>query len=1114
MSQTEIFNAAVRLSPAERSAFLDRACGDRREVRNEVESLLLAHDAPVSFLREPVERTAAYEAIAEQVGTLIGPYKLLEQIGEGGFGTVFMAEQTHPVRRKVALKVIKAGMDTRQVVARFEAERQALAVLDHPNIAKVFDGGETAGGRPYFVMELVRGLPVTEYCDQAHLTPRERLELFVQVCQAVQHAHQKGIIHRDIKPSNVLVSAHDGKPAVKVIDFGIAKAAGHQLTDKTLFTGFAQMIGTPLYMSPEQAGQSPDIDTRSDIYSLGVLLYELLTGSTPFSKERFRQAAFDEIRRIIREEEPPRPSTRLSDSTESLPSISAQRHTEPAKLTRLFRGEVDWIVMKALEKDRNRRYETANGFAADVQRYLNNETVQACPPSAGYRLRKFARRNRAVLAIVAGFTAVLVAGAAVSAWQAVRATGAERQARAETNRAEGEAEKARTEAAISQAINEFINRDLLARADPHVLYTRDSESQRELKLRTVLDRAAGRIEGRFQDQPMVEAALRQTIGYTYMQLDEDRLAEPHLRRAADLRREHLGPEHRDTLDSMFDLSEVRGDEGEMRRVFETGRRVLGADDPHTLHNMFSLALVVRKRGDYPGAIALIRDTLERYRRLFGEDSPYTAYTKHLLAHTLVMAGDAPGAGRAPHDAEIDRLYREALAVHRARYGFGIWQTWDIIVRRGEFLRSRGRFEEAEAVCREGYEGLQALPATPPEWSAVLATGLVETYRGWGKPALAAEWDRKQKAAQMAALVQKTGLLVERPDDIELLLAQAALYAELGRLGDAVAVCRKAVQIKPDSFEAHDQLAGALMKQAKWDESEVPFREMIRLKPNDAGLHHNFGDVFRAQKKFREAEAEYGEAFRLDPKYAEPHLADMLCREAGDYERGVPVLKELIKRKPAYAPTYALLGTAEARQGRWAEAAAAYRRATELAQDDHWNWFMSATLELSAGDTDSYRRVCRQMLERFGDTADPVVADRTAKACLLAPDAVADSNAVQKLAERSVTGTDKHEFYRWFVLTKALAEYRAGRHEDATRWLKKFDPDPAGGTPDATAFALQATARQHLSEAAEARKALSAAQKIMATNMPKTEKSGRFGDDWFNWLHAQFLCREAEKLLAE
>src|SRR6185369_14521136 len=381
MQEQSIFIEALeKEDPAERRAFLERACAGDLALRERVERLLQYHEQIGSFL-QPADLRACVtvdEPVGECPGTIIGPYKLLEQIGEGGFGVVFMAEQTQPVRRKVALKILKPGMDSRQVVARFEAERQALAIMDHPNIAKVFDGGATPTGRPYFVMELVKGVPITEFCDQNHLTPRRRLELFVAVCKAVQHAHQKGIIHRDLKPGNVLVTVHDTTPVVKVIDFGVAKALGQELTDKTLFTGFAQMVGTPLYMSPEQAGESGlDVDTRSDIYSLGVLLYELLTGTTPFTKERFRQAAYDEIRRIIREEEPPKPSTRLSESKDSLPSISAQRDTEPARLTKLVRGDLDWIVMKALEKDRTRRYETANGLARDVRRHLDGDPVEA-----------------------------------------------------------------------------------------------------------------------------------------------------------------------------------------------------------------------------------------------------------------------------------------------------------------------------------------------------------------------------------------------------------------------------------------------------------------------------------------------------------------------------------------------------------------------------------------------------------------------------------------------------------------------------------------------------------------------------------------------------------------
>ncbi|HEX5271817.1 MAG TPA: serine/threonine-protein kinase, partial [Gemmataceae bacterium] len=448
-----IFVAAVgQVSPDEWEAYARAACAGDDQLLARVRQLLRAHAEAGSFLDAPAPdlgATVAEPPVREAPGTVIGPYKLLEQIGEGGFGVVFMAEQTQPVRRKVALKVLKPGMDTRQVVARFEAERQALALMDHPHIAQVFDGGATAGGRPYFVMELVRGVAVTAFCDENHLGVRERLGLFVDVCQAVQHAHQKGIIHRDLKPSNVLVTLHDDKAVVKVIDFGIAKATGQQLTEKTLFTNFAQMIGTPLYMSPEQAQMSGlDVDTRSDVYSLGVLLYELLTGTTPFDKERLRTAGYDEIRRIIREEEAPRPSARISTLGGAAGTVSANRRSDPKKLSRLMRGELDWIVIRALEKDRNRRYESAGAFAADVRRYLADEPVLACPPSAGYRLGKFLRRNKGrVMAAALAALALVGAGVgSIEAWDQRQVTSLWQQAVAARDgeaKAKGEAEAAR-----------------------------------------------------------------------------------------------------------------------------------------------------------------------------------------------------------------------------------------------------------------------------------------------------------------------------------------------------------------------------------------------------------------------------------------------------------------------------------------------------------------------------------------------------------------------------------------------------------------------------------------------------------------------------------------------
>ena len=651
-----------------------------------------------------------------EAGTLLaGRYRLIEAIGEGGMGSVWLAYQSEPVKRKVAIKLIKAGMDSRHVLMRFEAERQALAMMDHPNIAKVLDGG-LHEGRPYFVMELVKGVPITEYCDARKLTPRQRLELFVPVCQAIQHAHQKGIIHRDIKPSNVLVALYDDRPVPKVIDFGVAKAMGSALTEGTLETGFGAVVGTPTYMSPEQATlNNLDIDTRSDVYSLGVLLYELLAGSPPFSKKELEKRGLLEMLRVVREEEPPRPSTKLS-TAEALPSIAANRGVEPKNLTGLLRQELDWIVMKALEKDRSRRYETANGFAADVMRYLSGEPVQAHPPGRWYRVQKFILRHRGQVATAASVFLALVFGILGTTWGLYEARRQAELARQEAKEKEiareeaieqrrmAEANERRALEAVqaqgkatrrAESVTDFLVKKLLGQADPD-----QNPVGEKLTVRELLDRAAVEIEGETL-APEAEGAVRAILGKTYYGLSLDRQAEPHLRKALELLRRTEGPDGEATLEVTNDLALVLralDRSGEAKKLIEGAIERLnqryGPAHAKTRDALNTLAILYKDMGQMLEAERRFRQLLAASQKENGEDAEQSLTAVLNLVTVL-------------RDSDIEKARQEAEAVLR-RYLPAMQRRWGdnkpgIFVAYNELsllLSERGAYSEAERYCQK------------------------------------------------------------------------------------------------------------------------------------------------------------------------------------------------------------------------------------------------------------------------------------------------------------------------------------------------------------------------------------------------------------------------------
>jgi eukaryotic-like serine/threonine-protein kinase len=907
-----VFLGAVEIDPAEdRLAYLDRRCGPDAALRADVETLLRHHEGLGDYLERPAVGPPATREVtvgpsAEGPGTMIGPYKFIEPIGEGGMGSVWMAQQTEPVKRLVAVKLIKAGMDSRQVIARFEAERQALALMDHANIARVLDGGTTGAGRPYFVMDLVTGVPITRYCDEHHLTPRQRLELFIPVCQAVQHAHQKGIIHRDLKPSNVLVALYDGKPVPKIIDFGVAKAAGPQLTDKTLVTGFGAIVGTLEYMSPEQAEINQlDIDTRSDIYSLGVLLYELLTGSPPFSRKELEKAGMLEMLRVIREQEPSKPSTKLSTS-DGLPTLAANRGTEPARLTKLVRGELDWIVMKALEKDRNRRYETANGFAMDVQRYLADEPVQACPPSAGYRLSKFVRRNKgglAVAALVMFFLALLGSGAG---W-VVR----DRSARA------GELREAVTAALDKVA-------DLRQRA-------------RWGEARAVLEQARQRLgplgaEDLRRQVERAEADLALVGRLEAARLKASELADARVDSASSVReyvsafREAGIGEERETIEVVANRIRSSPVREQLVAALDDWAMRVGKEEPARRDWLIAVA-----RGADPD---LWRD---RFRNAAAWDDRAAlerlareAKVNELSPQVLSALGRLLWA----RDADATPL----LTAAQRRYPSDFWLNFDA----GVALQFARRWEEAIGY----YRAASALrPATSVVYSNL---GMCRRWAGRVDEAVADHRKALELNPRSVHAHVNLGIDLSAKGRMDEAIAEFRKALELdsknpyahnglgdvlrdiGRLDEAIPEYLKALEIDPKYAEAHNCLGLALYTKGRVDEAVAEYRKALELDPKNPDADNNLGNALRAQGHLDEAIAEFRKAIELNFKdvYAHGNLGDAL-RDKGRIDEAIAEYRQHIQLNPNKIDAYNRLGFALRDKGRTDEAFAEFRKALEL-----------------------------------------------------------------------------------------------------------------------------------------------------------------------------------------
>lgn len=896
-----LFDMVIQVPATERQSVLDRECAGDEGLKQRILGMITAAEDD-RFLGQPTSAgldeltldnltapLAKRVLAAEHAGQQIGRYKLLEQIGEGGFGSVWAAEQREPVKRRVALKIIKLGMDTKQVIARFEAERQALAMMDHPNIAKVFDAGTSETGRPYFVMELVKGVPVLDYCDKEKLDTRARLRLFATVCHAIQHAHQKGIIHRDIKPSNVLITLHDGVPVPKVIDFGIAKATNAELTSKTVYTEHRQMIGTPAYMSPEQAEMSGlDIDTRSDIYSLGVLLYELLTGTTPFAIEELMSKGFAEMMRIIREDEPHKPSTRLSSLGETGTRTALQRGADMRRLSLLLRGDLDWIVMRCLEKDRTRRYETASGLAADIMRHLSDEPVLAGPPSTKYRLAKFVKRNRGQVIAGGVIAAALLLGLAGTTYGLFRASMLSRLAEQRA----GEAESARAaEAVRADELRQVVDfqSEQLGSVVPELMGARIREAiikaaaldEREALWRTlgainftdiglesleknVFEPGLTVVDERFSAQPLIQAQLYQATADRLVDFGRFESARPPQERALEIRQDELGLENEFTIESIVGMGRVLQIEGafdeaerRFRDALEACRLLKGDDHPSTLNVASALGSLLKERGDLDEAESLWKDTLEARRRVLGDDHPDTLGSIEQMG----IIYDEQGK----HDDAV-RHYREAFEGRRRILGDDHPDTLASMESLGSILGDVANYDEAARYLLAALEGHRRLLGEdhPETLLAFNSMGYLRYQEG--------KLDEAESFWRRSLEGHRRILGDLHPDTLLLLNNMGNLHKSQGRLVEAESCFVEALEGRrrvlgeahPSTLQSINNMGGLMRSLERFAEAEEYYRQCADACQRILGDEHpwtlisikNLGRALEDQGRPDEAEELY------------------------------------------------------------------------------------------------------------------------------------------------------------------------------------------------------------------------------------------------------------------